>query len=53
MNPEQLAAAACAKAAKAPKGTKRQRERVAIMARSIALAVNIRDARPMRMDGQR
>jgi hypothetical protein len=42
---DQLADAACAKAAQAPHGSKRERERVAKKARLVALACNVRSMR--------
>lgn len=52
MNPDAIAEAACAKAAAAPHGSKRDRQRVAKKARLVALACNLRDMRiSMRTEG--
>lgn len=49
---DELAEAACRKASSAPKGQKRKRERVAVGARCLALALDVRDMRiRMRKDG--
>lgn len=45
MNPDAIADAACAKAAHSPKGSKRDRERVAKKARLVALALNVKAMR--------
>lgn len=45
LNPDAIADAACAKAAQAPHGSKRERERVAKKARLVALALNVKQMR--------
>lgn len=45
MTPEQIAEAAARKAAQAPHGQKRKRQRVAVGARCLALALGVRQMR--------
>lgn len=54
LSADELAEAAARKAAASPKGSKRERERVARKARHLALALNVRASKriSMRMEGE-